>query len=303
MQPLLVAQTILLLLMVLTVVTRMWVDHLWLGFALSAVTLAAWAPELVLRRPRVWMFSYVAGTFVYTLLRSFADETALPVQSEYVINLDRTLFFGELPGAVLQREFFEPPAVGLLEWGAVLMHWSFFVAPHALALYVFAFRRELFPRYCGLTLVLLYLALALFFLVPTTPPWLAGLEGHLPIEGSHRVMEFAGTSLNPDAYNSLYESLGEPNPVAAMPSLHFGLTFAMYLFSRRHLPRLAPPMLLYSLLMGAALVYLAEHYVTDLLGGAACALLAYVLVESAAASWRWGALRRTTSGSPTLPPG
>jgi len=276
---LLAAQVGALLAMVLTVTNRLWVDHEWFGFALAALTVAVWSPEFTRRRARFWMFLYVTGTFVYTLLRAYADETAIPVRTEYVIDFERTLFLGEVPVVWLQDRFFEPPDVGLLEWAAVATHWSFFVAPHALALYLFAFRRDLFPRYAALVLAVLYLALALFFVVPTTPPWLAGVTGALPLDGSYRILDFAGRSLDPGAYDSLYKSLGEPNSVAAMPSLHLGLTFAMYLFVRRHLPALQLVTFVYSLLMGLALVYLAEHYVLDLLVGAACALVASAALE------------------------
>lgn len=266
-------------LMVVTIVTGSWVDRAWPGLVICAVTVALWSPEFSRRPARLWVFFYVGGTFFYTLLRALADETAVPIRTGYVIGFDRALFFGQTPGTWLQDRLFDPSGIGFLEWGAVLTHWSFFVAPHALGVYLFLFRRDLFPRYCGLMLVVLYLALALFFIVPTTPPWLAGLQGELPLDGSYRILEFAGRSVDPEAYNSLYSSLGEPNSVAAMPSLHLGLTFAMYLFARRHLARLGTLLLGYSLLMGVALVYLAEHYVADLLGGAACAVAAFLLVE------------------------
>ncbi len=64
--------------------------------------------------------------------------------------------------------------------------------------------------------------------------------------------------------------------MAAMPSIHMGVTFAMYLWARSHEPRFALPLLIYSLLMGAALVYLAEHYVLDLIVGMACAVLCHL---------------------------
>ena len=48
----------------------------------------------------------------------------------------------------------------------------FFIAPHALAVMLFLRRRELFPRYVVMILGIMYVALLLFFLVPTTrlPP-------------------------------------------------------------------------------------------------------------------------------------
>jgi len=160
---------------------------------------------------------------------------------------------------------------------SVAVHWSFFIAPHLGAVLVFLYRRTLFPKYVVMVAGTMYLALLLFFLLPTTPPWLAGQTGALP--GVFRVMDFVGGSVNPDSYASFYASLGEPNSVAAMPSLHQGVTFAMYLWARDHAPRLAPWLLLYTTVMGLALMYLGEHYLADLVVGMACAALLWLVAR------------------------
>jgi membrane-associated phospholipid phosphatase len=270
-------QASLLLAMALVVVTSLWKDHLWLGWALVGLTVAAWAPEFRLRRDRLWWFAYVAGIFVYTLLRSYADETAIPVRRDYVIDADRFLFFGTDPVERLQDAFFQTTRVTPLDVFAVLVHWSFFIAPHAGAVLIFLARRELFGRYAVLVAGTMYLGLLLFFLVPTEPPWLAAQAGAL--DGVYRVMDFVGGRVNGDTYRSFYASLGEPNSVAAMPSIHMGVTFAMYLWARDHYRRAAWPLLAYTAVMGLALVYLAEHYVLDLAVGMVCALVAWLLAR------------------------
>ena len=262
-------QIIVLLAMAGTVATKVWQDHSWFGFALVGVTLVVWAPEIRRRRERVWWFAYVAGIFVYTLLRAYADETGIPVRTQYVISIDQSVFLGTDPIVWLQQRFFDPVSLGLHDYLSVAVHWSFFVAPHLGAVLVFLYRRTLFPKYVAMIAGTMYLALLLFFLLPTAPPWLAAQTGALP--GAFRVMDFVGGSVDPDTYQSFYASLGEPNSVAAMPSLHQGVTFAMYLWARDHAPRLAPWLLVYSLVMGAALMYLGEHYLADLAVGMACA--------------------------------
>ncbi len=275
---LLITQAAFLVVMTATVVTKVWTDHLWFAVGLTAVTAVVWSPELRLRRERTWWFAYVAGIFVYTLLRSLADETFIPVRHEYVIDFDRTVFFGTDPVQWLQGEFFDPFKLDALDYLSVATHWSFFIAPHALAVGIFLFRRDLFPRYTVVVVSTMWLALLLFFVLPTTPPWLAGESGLLP--GVSRVMDAVGGDLSGDAYNSLSASLGEPNSVAAMPSLHMGITFAMYLWARDHAPRWAPSLLAYSLVMGFALMYLGEHYFADLMGGVVCASACWLLARS-----------------------
>jgi membrane-associated phospholipid phosphatase len=259
--------------MTLSVATRTWQDHLWLGLLLVAAAGVAWLPEVRLRRLRTWWFVYVAGIFVYTLLRSFADETAIPVRVDYPIAFDRWLFLGTDPTVWLQRKLFDPRSISAADYLAVATHWSFFVAPHALAVGVFLLQRRQFPRFAILVVVTMWLGLVLFFLVPTAPPWFAGELGQLA--GVRRIMDYVGGSIHGSAYSSLYAALGEPNSVAAMPSIHMAVTFAMYLWARRHLPRFAGWFLAYSGVMAVALVYLGEHYVSDLIVGIACAVAAW----------------------------
>ena len=256
-----------------TVATKVWQDHTWFGFVLVGLAVAAWAPELRLRRERTWWFAFVAGIFAYTLLRSVADETEIPTRTSYPIRFDRMVFFGTDPIQWLQDRFFQVSDVSALDLFSVGMHWSFFVAPYAMAVAVFWRRRELFPRYVCVVVGTMYLGLLLFFLVPTSPPWLAAQHGQL--DGVYRVMDFVGGSVDKDTYQSFYASLAEPNSVAAMPSIHEGVTFAMFLWAREYSKRLSWVLLAYCVLMGLSLMYLGEHYLLDLMGGIACALVAW----------------------------
>lgn len=274
---LLVTQATLLLAMTATVATKVWQDHMWVGFLLVGLTLMAWAPELRQSRFRRWWFAYVAGIFLYTLLRAYADETLVPIRTVYVIDVDKFFFFGTDPVVWLQDRLFSPNRLTALDFLTVQVHWSFFFVPHLAAIAIFLWRRDLFPRYAVLVVGTMYLGLALFFLLPTTPPWLASQAGQLP--GVFRVMDFVGGRVDSETYKTLYASLGEPNSVAAMPSIHMGVTFAVYLWARDHYRRIAWGLLAYSAIMAFSLLYLAEHYVTDLAVGVLCALVCHWATE------------------------
>jgi hypothetical protein len=269
-------QTLLLLVITATVVTRYWSDHVWLGWALVAITTLAWLPELGANRARRWWFVYVVGIFVYTILRSYADETAVGTHFAYPIHFDESLP-GPNPVPWLQGRGFDRGQVEWLDWAAVGVHWSFFLAPHAAAVLVFVFARPLFPRFVALMVGVMWAGLLLFFLVPTAPPWLAANHGHLP--GVYRVMDFVGGQVSGDTYDEFYASLGEPNSVAAMPSIHMAVTFALFLWARDHHQRWQWPLLAYSLVMAAALVYLGEHYVADELVGVGIAVAAHLILR------------------------
>lgn len=268
---LLVIQITLLLAMTATVATKVWQDHIWFGFVLVGATVAVWLPELTRPRARRWWFAYVGGIFLYTLLRAYADETGMPIQTSYVIDFDHLVFFGNDPVVWLQGHLFSTTHVSALDFFAVQVHWSFFIAPHLAAVLIFIWRRDLFPRYTILVVGTMYAGLVLFFLVPTAPPWMAARDGALP--EAFRIMDFVGGKVNANTYQAFSASLAEPNSVAAMPSIHMAVTFGMYLWARDNRSRWAPWLLGYSLIMGAALVYLAEHYVLDLIAGVVVALL------------------------------
>jgi len=254
--------------------TGAWQQHVWVGFSLVAAAGLVWLPELRRSRARRWWFVYVAGIFLYSLLRSYADDLGFPVRTGYVIQVERLLFFGRIPVVALQGALFSAARLTALDWFAAGTHWSFFVVPHAVAIAVFVWRRELFPKFTVAVVGTMYLGLVFFVVLPTSPPWLAAQLGSLP--EVFRILDLVGGRIRGDSYASLYASLGAPNEVAAVPSIHMAVTFALYLFVREHHPRLALFALLYLVAMGFSLVYLAEHYTLDLVVGMAGALAAYL---------------------------
>lgn len=250
-----------------------WIGAAWAHMAVGLALVVVWIPAA--RRVRYLHLGliYMFGLFAYTVLRSFADQTAIPIRTEYVIHIDRTLFFGNYPTRWLQERLFDPTRLRPLDWLTVQVHWSYFAVPHLAAALVWFFRREAFPRFVALVLGTFYAGLVIYFLLPTTPPWLAADYGALP--GVIRVMDFVGGQVDPQNYGRLYDAIGVPNAVAAMPSLHMAVTFAVFLFAREVNRWLGRVMLVYAVVMGFSLVYMGEHYVTDVLVGAIMAFAVY----------------------------
>jgi membrane-associated phospholipid phosphatase len=254
-----------------------WVGAAGLHVALALVAVALWLPAARKVRSLHLCLIYVFGLFVYTVLRSFADQTFIPVRSTYVIDIDRALFFGHLPTQWLQARLFDPTRLRPLDWLTVQVHWSYFAVPHVAAVAVYVWRRDLFPQFVALVLGTFYAGLMLYFLVPTVPPWLAADHGLLP--GVSRVMDFVGGRIDPDNYRRLYDAIGVANPVAAMPSLHMAVTFAVFLFARRINRWLGRVLLIYAVVMGFSLVYMGEHYAADVLAGVLVAGAVYQTVR------------------------
>jgi membrane-associated phospholipid phosphatase len=201
----------------------------------------------------------------------------------YPIRVDRVLGAGELPNVRLQRALSRPGKATNLDRVLSAVHWAWFFQPHASLLYVLARDPDRFPRAARQLAATYDIGCAVYFLVPTAPPWWAAEEGYVDeelgrAEGTtaggqppqlRRLMVDVGEDVwGPRVWPKLYDSLGG-NPWAAMPSLHFAtsLMSALLLSESGAAPGAAG--WAYAMTLGFALVYLGEHYVTDLIAGAA----------------------------------
>lgn len=190
------------------------------------------------------------GTFVvFAGLRELANYTGLPIHAAYAVTADTIA--GRTATAWLQGL---PDA---LDWPAILVWGSFFVVPHVVAWR--AFRAGRLPQYTRPLAVMLGAAAVTHLLLPTAPPWLAGL-------GIERVLETRIYGLSPDVYVTGNMALGS-NPVAAMPSVHVAWTVLAGLIAGWR-PR---TVVLSGLTMALALCYLGEHFLVDGLAGGAVA--------------------------------
>lgn len=242
-----------------------------MAFALCALaTIAA----IGIGRRSAWAVSYLVAFAAFAYLRALADDTGMPVQYEYAIQME-ALLPGELPNVWLQRHLWSPET-SLLDVAMVAVYVSYFVVPHALAFLIWKKRPSHVRRYAVAIIIALYAATVFAALVPTAPPWLAAEEAR--IGEVHKVSDWVYGRISVDGYTSDIERM---NPVSAMPSLHFSLTvitlFGLWQFGNA--ARAAG--LAYVGVMGFALVYLGEHYVVDMAGGAALAWCSWVLAEPA----------------------
>jgi PAP2 superfamily protein len=186
---------------------------------------------------------------------------------DYPIDFDR-LLFGASPTAALQRVLSRQGGSTALDHALVYAHWAWFVQPHVAAAWILWRHPERFPRAGAMICAVFDLGLVGYFAAPTAPPWYAAEQGR--IRGTRRIMAEVGERLWGRLWPSLYGFLGG-NPLAAMPSLHFGTS----VMAAHVLDDVGPvPGALgwaYASTLGFALVYLGEHYVIDLLAGLALA--------------------------------
>ncbi|HTC59727.1 MAG TPA: phosphatase PAP2 family protein [Solirubrobacteraceae bacterium] len=232
------------------------------------------------------------------------DESAQErrVLVDYPIVVDRVLGLGQLPTVRLQRRL----ARGQWRLGdrvLVWAHWLWFLVPHGTLVYIMLRHRSRFDSSAAMTYAVFDLGAMVYWILPTAPPWYAA--GHAG-RGRHfngrllgvssigddphgvnmrpattastgagdiavrRMMVEYGEFFWKDGWGPLYSVLGG-NPLAAMPSLHFATSMMAAQLLSETGPVAGALAWGYTATLGFALVYLGEHYVVDLIAGAALA--------------------------------
>jgi hypothetical protein len=213
------------------------------------------------------MSAYVA---TYQMPNDDPQRLRARVRIAYPVRIDRVIGLGDLPGLRLQRAFARPDMIGGVDRVLVWCHWLWFFVPHGTVIWLLLRRPGLFPRGAAQMYAVFDLGLIGYWALPTAPPWYAAETGALGAgdPAMRRMMREHGEAFWKAAWSPLYDVLGG-NPLAAMPSLHF----ATSLMAAHLLTEAGPlPGVLgwsYAIALGFALVYLGEHYVVDLLAGAA----------------------------------
>ncbi len=254
------------------VVAALFTNRSFLGWGLFAVLAVLFMPVSRFRSFILAFVPYGAIWAIFTFLRSFADETPLArLVNLRVLHFERWLFDGQIPTITLQSDFFDPESLQWWDFYLTFIHWSYFLVPHVLAFRLWQKYPSVFKRFIAGLTILLSVGLAIYFLIPTNPPWLSDDSSTAAAPTVSRVMETVVTQLGSGLYEASYAVVGESNPIAAMPSIHMAITFLLIFPAGYFGKRWKVLAMFYAASMGLALVYLGEHYVTDIVVGSAVA--------------------------------
>lgn len=257
---------------------------------LVALGLAA----ILLGRGRLFIRDWVPfiGLFLaYELMRGYADDINRVIHSSDILALERWLFGGLLPTQVLQDALH--PATGLDPWAiaGTVFYFLHFPLPIAIGFLLWIRRRRTYYDFVAALILLSMAGFATYLLLPVAPPWWAAAHGLIPGPDG----EPAITYLKAQGFNDLAHLFGfegryvysyavyevNPNQVAAFPSLHAGYPFLAFLFARRAFGKPGWLMLGYAACVWLSIVYLADHYVVDVIGGVVYASVAYAAIVHA----------------------
>ena len=229
---------------------------------------------------------FVALLLGWEAMRGLAPLLGMPVHYRALI-ADKWLFHGQLPTVVLQSRLEHGNLGRVIDYGAAAVYFSHFPVTLGVAMVLWQLNRPQFLRYAGTLLGMSLVAFLFFLLVPTAPPWYAANERH--ITGMNHVLQYTLPSSL-----SAYSQLLNPDPVAALPSLHSAFACLAFVAIYTAYPRAGAVMSAWPLLVWLSVVYLGEHYVVDVVAGVALAV----------ASWAVGGLvipRLTVLRSPISP--
>jgi len=225
---------------------------------------------------------YIVGMVVYWFVRGLADETFIDTRFDYTIRFDRwvggLVGDGRTPTEQLQDAWCGVPCLkgGDVHWWDLVLNTvyasHFFVAV-LLGLGLWVRNRVAWRDWMRRYVTLLFVGLTVYVLVPTAPPWM-GVD-------AARISSRAWGELGLDRQNMIL--LGMANKVAAMPSLHTGVSALVAFWA---ISRLRSSwrwlLLLYPVSMGLGLTYFGEHYVLDEIAGmvaAGAVMLAWSLLD------------------------
>jgi membrane-associated phospholipid phosphatase len=234
--------------------------------AAGPLALAVLYPRSRKRDVALFAMQMWAFTMVHELPYDAPERLRARLRTGYPIKLDRAIGLGRLPNAWLQRALGRHRRVGTLDRVLTWVHWLWFTEPYLALLWILIRHPERFPRAARQLAAVFDIGCVGYFAVPTAPPWWAS-EAGLTGEEVRRIMVGVGEETWRSAWPSMYGALGG-NPWAAMPSLHYA-TSTMAAISLSEAGAVEGALGWgYALTLGFGLVYLGEHYVTDLLAGA-----------------------------------
>jgi membrane-associated phospholipid phosphatase len=239
---------------------------------------------------------FTAVLLFYDHTRSVVDGLGVGLHEHDVLGAEKWLFGGTEPTVWLQQHLYSAAHIHWYDALVTLVYTSHFLATPVLAAALWLRDRALWLRYISRVIALAVAGLVTYCVFPEAPPWMAAQDGLSAPVARLSARGWAwlhAESLDDVIAKAQYKGA---NPIAAMPSLHLAfavlvaLTVGGMMRSRWRLL-----LALYPLAMGFTLVYTGEHYVVDLVAGAAYAFAVHAAVT------RWERRRATRAIAPPGP--
>jgi hypothetical protein len=214
---------------------------------------------------------FIALFLAYEAMRGLASKTGFAPHVGDLAGAERWLFGGHSPSAVLQSAIHGSAVGGAVDYAATVVYFGHFAVPLTVGMVIWLVDRTQFLRYTTALLGMSCVAFVVFLLLPTAPPWYA--NDHGVISGVAKII----SDTLPSAVSPYYTSLN-PNPVAAMPSLHMAFPVLSLFALVGVWPRRGWLFAIWCVAVFFSIVYLGEHYAVDALAGIVLAGLSWTVM-------------------------
>lgn len=208
---------------------------------------------------------FIALFLAYDAMRGIANNITGIVHVTELISAELHVF-GMIPTLVLQQFYRNP----VLDWTGGFFYALHFIVPMMFGFILWNRSPENYRKYVFALLLCSYSALITFLVYPSAPPWFG--------VNAERILFHLDGVVGVPFYATIY-AFFEPNPFAALPSLHAAYPWLISLFAIKIKRIKALPVLIFSFGVWFSAVYMGEHYVIDLVAGVAYATVAFFLVE------------------------
>jgi membrane-associated phospholipid phosphatase len=233
--------------------------------ATAPAIVAASAPRSRARHAVTWLAHMWAYKVSFEIPYDRPERLRARLNVDEVPALDARIGGGEVPTARLQRRLRSPDSVNALDRALTALYMTWELEPHAALGWILFKRPEHFARAATRLAATFDATLIGYWLFPAAPPWWAS-EKHGLMGGDVRrvptrvIRDLRGEPLDQDDVEG-------SNPWAAMPSDHFASAVSTAVVLVEAAPRAGAAAGVYAAALGFALVYLGEHYVSDLAAG------------------------------------
>ncbi len=230
-----------------------------------------------IKRVKSFVLDWIPFLFLilsYDWLRGFAGVLNPRVNYLPQLQFDQ-IIFGVNPSVWLQSHIFHPGSLAWYDYTATIFYFLHFALPLAFGYALWLYKRQFFKEFITGISLMSYAAWATYVIFPAAPPWMAAQKGLLT--GLTKIMDqtlgaFPAVADLPTFYHNM-----NPNMVAAVPSMHAAYPFLVLLFAVSIFGKKGLLFIPYVLGVWFSVVYLGEHYVSDILSGVLYAIIFFFI--------------------------
>jgi membrane-associated phospholipid phosphatase len=242
---------------------------------LAAVTISRAGALFV----RDWWF-FLLGLVMWNVSGPLAANSPLHAHLDLLLQLDRWIFFGRDPVVVVQHGLATPGHIGPLDLLTSAAYNLHVPEPYIAGYFLWRLDRSLYLQFTAAILILLVAGFMTFVIFPAVPPWMASTwYGRLPhvFNGFGAVLRAHPLPFHGTPIFKLFNLHGDA--VAAFPSEHAAFPLLECLIVWRLSRRASFVLLLWVGWVLFSVVYLGEHWVTDIIAGWVYALVVFWIVR------------------------